>query len=368
MKLDRHTYEAWLLDRIDGRLTTEQERALDAFLTANPDLPALQEVLPGIDAGAVPFPGTDALKRAFPPIGAPDAYHLDDFLVARVEGDLTMEQERALDRYLLAHPGNERDARLVMLTRIVAAGLVVPSFGHLTRHQARIIPLFVRFAAAAAVAALFSIALWSVLRGDEPTRRVQVAELPTPDIDNAIQKAHDSTSDVSHEATIDHVDGGSTDKIVRVVRPGGAPGTDVHPAPSDPASSPRTTRESWPQLAEARPVHPAAPMDPRVPVAVDVPEQAIAAVPDGAELAYEPRSAPTVAEFVLGTVRERVLDRTAAPESPLGKDDAVAAVNKGLKRIGGSEAGVHVERTGQRITHFDLRLGRGLGVTASRGR
>ena len=46
MILDRITYEAWLLDRIEGNLTPEQERQLDAFLAANPDLPA--------DLGAFP--------------------------------------------------------------------------------------------------------------------------------------------------------------------------------------------------------------------------------------------------------------------------------------------------------------------------
>ena len=38
MILDRTTYEAWLLDRIEGNLTPAQERELDAFLAENPDL------------------------------------------------------------------------------------------------------------------------------------------------------------------------------------------------------------------------------------------------------------------------------------------------------------------------------------------
>ena len=39
MNIDRDTYEAWLLDRLEGRLSADQDGALAAFLAANPDLP-----------------------------------------------------------------------------------------------------------------------------------------------------------------------------------------------------------------------------------------------------------------------------------------------------------------------------------------
>ena len=51
MKLDRTTYEAWLLDRIEGNLTPAQERELDAFLAAHPDLDADISGLPHVDTG-----------------------------------------------------------------------------------------------------------------------------------------------------------------------------------------------------------------------------------------------------------------------------------------------------------------------------
>ena len=50
MNLDRGTYEAWLLDRIEGRLTPAQEHELDAFLAANPDLRAGADALPEVGA------------------------------------------------------------------------------------------------------------------------------------------------------------------------------------------------------------------------------------------------------------------------------------------------------------------------------
>ncbi|MCB0779468.1 MAG: hypothetical protein KDC03_08060, partial [Flavobacteriales bacterium] len=78
MKLDRTTYEAWLLDRIEGRLTPDQERELAAFLLANPDLdPGEQDELPRVDADPGPGFDKDSLKQELPPRGAPDLRNLD---------------------------------------------------------------------------------------------------------------------------------------------------------------------------------------------------------------------------------------------------------------------------------------------------
>ena len=92
MKLDRTTYEAWLLDRLEGSLSPAQLRKLDDFLRANPDLAAEAEAMTGdppkLDAEAPRFPGKAGLKRALPPLGLPTAPTLQDFLVAAAEGDL----------------------------------------------------------------------------------------------------------------------------------------------------------------------------------------------------------------------------------------------------------------------------------------
>lgn len=88
MNLDRHNYEAWLLDRLEGNLTPEQEERLDAFLAANPDLPIGPAELPQVPGIAADFSAKDLLKRTYPPQGIPDADRLDDFLVAKGEGDL----------------------------------------------------------------------------------------------------------------------------------------------------------------------------------------------------------------------------------------------------------------------------------------
>jgi hypothetical protein len=136
MKIDRDNYEAWLLDRLEGRLTADQERALDAFLAANPDLQELagDSDLPRISADPVPFGLADALKRSVPPAGMVTDATVVDHLIARAEGDLDPQQLKALERYLYEHPEHQRTARLVAASRVPKDEESLPGRERLQKH------------------------------------------------------------------------------------------------------------------------------------------------------------------------------------------------------------------------------------------
>jgi len=118
MKPDRDTYEAWLLDRMEGRLSPQQKEALEAFLRAHPDLYPTARSFPTIGAEGLAFEGKEGLRRDYPPSGAPDAARLDDFLVARLHKELSPQQAQQLARYLYEHPGAGRQATLMALTEL----------------------------------------------------------------------------------------------------------------------------------------------------------------------------------------------------------------------------------------------------------
>ena len=134
MKLDRHTYEAWLLDRTEGNLTPEQERQLDEFLAANRELQAGADVLPKVDAGNTPYSAKEMLHRSFPPRGEAGAARLNDFLAARLEGDLSPEQEKQLDRYLYEHPEAAADAKSMAKAKVVPVPILFEGKPKLERH------------------------------------------------------------------------------------------------------------------------------------------------------------------------------------------------------------------------------------------
>ena len=67
-------------------------------------------------------------------------------------------------------------------------------------------------------------------------------------------------------------------------------------------------------------------------------------------------------ELLTATLRERVLDRPADKHRALNGDDAIAAVDKGLKAVGGDRAGLAVNRRADGRVGFNLRLGRNLAI------
>jgi len=138
-RIDHTNYEAWLLDRIEGTLDAEQERALDAFLAANPGLDPGSEELPTLRADGTRLSGfvKNSLKHELPPKGLPTSATLEDFIIARLENDLTDEQRTALEAYLVEHPELARAERLLALTRTSPMPV---SYGTITDLQRRLPP------------------------------------------------------------------------------------------------------------------------------------------------------------------------------------------------------------------------------------
>ncbi len=133
MNIGPHNYEAWLLDRMEGRLDAEQEKALDQFLKANPGLAVERGALPTATGDGIAFPGKEGLKRDFPPTGLPNAARINDFLVAHLHNELDAVQEEALVRYLYEHPEYSRDAALVAKAEVPAVPVHYPGKEHLRK-------------------------------------------------------------------------------------------------------------------------------------------------------------------------------------------------------------------------------------------
>lgn len=96
MDINRNNYEAFLLDLLEGRLSVEEERELNEFLKHHPeyvmDLPDTE--LWRLEKSHVSFPARDRLKKEFPVADTRlSVANFDLFSIARMEGDLTLQQE-----------------------------------------------------------------------------------------------------------------------------------------------------------------------------------------------------------------------------------------------------------------------------------
>jgi hypothetical protein len=440
-RIDHNNYEAWLLDRLEGRLTPDQARELEAFLLAHPALRPDDEPLPELPGArdrittaekeqlkrALPPTGmvSDAtvddhivaslegdldpnqekalkaylsehpaharaqrmftlarvgkehlvmpegagLHRALPPEGLVDARSLADHLVARMEGDLSPAQEQALVAYLAAHTEANREWSLMQAARISAAAIPFPDKAGLKR-GGKVVPLFpmrgmVRWAAAASVALLLAAAWWY-----NRTESLPMAQRVSPS----------ATSGQAKENT--QPDAAAQEQVPEIKQPaeltreeGARPSSQGKPSSDRPSQPPVPIRDEEPLEPAPTPVqvqlaqdHGTAPVDPEKGVAPNT-ERSDALVLAGekplpaASIADE----RTLGQAIAGALRERVLERPAQEKKPLDADDAVAALDRGIRAVGGKDAGLDVQRDAQgRGNGFALRLGRNLAITASR--
>ncbi len=104
MEINRHNYEAYLLDLIEGSLSVEEQRELQNFLLLNPDCNAeLGEQEPWmLEMEQVSYSNSEHLKKEFPgPTSILTDHNFDLFSIARMEGDLTAEQSAAHQSMLI---------------------------------------------------------------------------------------------------------------------------------------------------------------------------------------------------------------------------------------------------------------------------
>lgn len=450
MNLDRHTYEAWLLDRSEGNLSPEQERQLDLFLAEHPELHAGADPLPNVDAVYTPFAAKDMLHRDFPPLGAPDASRLNDFLAARLEGDLSPEQEKQLDRYLYEHPEASRDAaamakakvvvepisldgkdmperhfppqgipgshnlsdfliakaegdlsanqqlaleryllhhpdaqreqRLVAAARMQPAPLVFPWKKELRKREVRILPLWTRWAAAASIALLMGMGWWlsgleqrngpRTAVGHQPDTITtpapaiglqsvhELAVRPMPEQVNpfpAITKEQNASTQVPKHEPLH----GITPTLVAEEEPA----TPVQPSVPDPVDPVPETRPERlpiplalkePTLAQAPPVQPTL-------AAPSIPPTAQSTVPPTWAAS---RSGQELGTFLANKLRSEVLETRSRPEV-LDGSDVLAMADQALDAISNGSGGIMVQHSPSR-KRIRIRLGRHFSISTSR--
>ncbi|MGV3638440.1 MAG: hypothetical protein ACO1NQ_12440 [Flavobacteriales bacterium] len=452
--LDHTTYEAWLLDRSEGLLTPEEERALDAFLLLNPHLapdgrtlPSVPTILASLDAldkqalkrsippaglvspttvedhliarlegdldqhqvdalrafltahpewqhadrtyaltklvpEAVAFASKRELQRHFPPQGLPTLHTLDDHLIARLEGDLTPTQARALDELLKVHETRQRDWALIQATRVDASTIHFPAKEVLKKRAGRVLPIafgsrYVRLAAAASVAILLAVGLWFLRAPDAPEQRMaRVTNRAVPEPKNS--GAPPSKIEVGPSNPLSGTTGTAPEEggAAQVVQPGAQAPSGSKQRTTSPglipvrSHEPPSTEPRDPLMAEdPAPANNASviPALGTLPEEEGIEELAVVPAVAGDVMVASGSDVRTLGDVLTGALRERVLNEPERSASPLDGEDAVAAVDRTLKVVAGAHAGLDLERKAKGgINSFHLRLGRNLSISASR--
>jgi hypothetical protein len=156
-KINRHNYEAYLLDFVEGNLCPEDQHDLFVFLAANPALKSAFEVDFG-DVVLIPEPVSYAGKLALhvPENDAVSMQNIDHWMMECVEGNLTAGQQKELADFIRVH-------RLEKAMLVYESTRLKPDYGITFKNKKAlkvqtgiVIPVYMRWAAAAAVILLFA--------------------------------------------------------------------------------------------------------------------------------------------------------------------------------------------------------------------
>ncbi len=153
MKLSRANYETYLIDYLDGKLKPLEVANLLLFLEQNPDIKAEFEGIELTALTEIPvdlYPNKETLKKKSPftLINHENASH---FLVRKIEQDLANNEIAELDLFLTQNNSFKKELSLFEKTLLKPdLSIQFPDKNSLKR-QARIIPLFYRISAVAAL-------------------------------------------------------------------------------------------------------------------------------------------------------------------------------------------------------------------------
>ncbi len=157
-KITRHNYEEFFLDYLDGTLDSDQMNELKIFLIQNPDLKEELEEMecPVLTQESISL-AHDFLKEI------PFRNSFDDFCIARLEGDLSVDNEIAFDLFLEKNKPFKKESETYQKTVLIPDEQVIFKNKEGLKKDERKIAFwwyFSRVGAAASVLLLFS--LWSI--------------------------------------------------------------------------------------------------------------------------------------------------------------------------------------------------------------
>jgi len=166
MKITRDNYESWFLDYLEERLDQEQRESVRQFINANPDLAEeLDSFAPALTSdSSLIFPDKERLKRSI----FDDATHLENQVIAAMEGDLSESDRQKLDHWLSTNPEAQHMASLQFKCRLQPDPGI--NFLHKERLKKKVVSTayFTRIAAVAAILLLAMIIFYPSDNGKEP--------------------------------------------------------------------------------------------------------------------------------------------------------------------------------------------------------
>ncbi|MCT4623686.1 MAG: hypothetical protein N4A46_08690 [Schleiferiaceae bacterium] len=153
-KITLDNYEEFFLDYMEGNLSAQEQIVLDEFLVQYPEL---KEELEEMEIFSLVEEDVQMGKESLKEI--PFKSDFDDFCVAKIEGDLSLEEEFIFDEFVNANPKRIEDVKLYKKTKLYPDhAIIYPDKESLQKKKRKLLPLWISgVGIAASILLLFSI-------------------------------------------------------------------------------------------------------------------------------------------------------------------------------------------------------------------
>jgi hypothetical protein len=194
MIINRHNYEAFFLMYVDDELTAAERVEVELFAQQNPDLAPELDMLLQTKLSAddtMLFMHKDTLLQNADAISV-DNYE-EQFLLY-IDNELDKDKKEAVEKFVLQQPQFQDEFTLLKQTVLEPEPIVFEDKASLLRKEERrrVVPMYIRFAAAAAIAGI-ALVIWWMQPGTSSNADIAVAKNDT--IKNSIAgKKQDDTN------------------------------------------------------------------------------------------------------------------------------------------------------------------------------
>jgi anti-sigma factor RsiW len=151
MKINLKNYEEYFVRYIDDELSHEEANEVTRFLHEHPELKqeleAFRSVILPVE-NEIRFDSKQSFKKGI------TTANCDEYFVRKIEGQLSIDEERELAQFLQFNPQFHRDLKAFEATKLVGDNSIVfPNKRSLKKRDGRVIPIGIRYLASAALAA-----------------------------------------------------------------------------------------------------------------------------------------------------------------------------------------------------------------------
>ena len=175
MNINRHNYEAFFLDHLEGQLSRGQEKELQEFLAANPDLAAELDDFETvhIEKEKIVFSGKTGIKK--------DENELTPVtqLIALMEGDLSVKEAAELKKKIESDKYLKAQSELLQKTKLVPDLSIRFADKNKLKHSGRVVYMW-RYAAVAAVLIIGLTIAFRNIRTETQNRSISHENITAP--------------------------------------------------------------------------------------------------------------------------------------------------------------------------------------------